>query len=459
MTFPTHVRFEGHSWTESSPPPEFRSLFAKVLKPADILDSHKQALNITVLPACPVDEFIPAAPDGTSYLPEDTTPPGQDIKSYAEAAGANSVESKKRKDFDERVAELRIENDTAFRAITRTVVEGVRPPRLAYMRKFWEGLENMSPYWDCSLDRYYEKEDDGCEKSAKRQRLGSVSNVGNHSEAFEADRPLPLLNGSKCCDDQENHDPQHESNDEDTDHAVDSSGTLSSTTTRMRYKGRRTGTGRGMPDQFRTDTVRGFVEGTIWPFQASLSAPRRMPLVQFNKLNLPVRQTAAVYRLPRDRLKGRQGWLEGPIVTIQARPETDFEGEDKDAEGIKARLDLMREIGGILQIAQERRREGTNEVKPGEGQWYTSKPRWGGGAGGEAENEIGKDDILQTIEESLRAAEGLGNRREKNSGKTRKAKTPALLWKELKCGSGYWDSRTDYSAIGKSLGSNYDEVR
>ena len=42
----------------------------------------------------------------------------------------------------------------------------------------------------------------------------------------------------------------------------------------MRYKGLRTASGRYMPDHFRIETVRGFVEGTVWPFQCSVHPPR-----------------------------------------------------------------------------------------------------------------------------------------------------------------------------------------
>jgi hypothetical protein len=45
-------------------------------------------------------------------------------------------------------------------------------------------------------------------------------------------------------------------------------------------------------------------------------------------------------------------------------------------------LDLAREVGVMLLLAQERAREGKEEIKPGEGKWWTSTPRWGGGPGG-----------------------------------------------------------------------------
>ena len=464
VTFPSHEAFEGDVWKDEFSPPNFQSLFSSVLKPTDISEHHKRALNISILPPCCVDELVPEAPEGTSYLPD--IAPRQDLseESYANATKFDPALSKKRKDLEDRLSELRIENDLAFRAISRTVSVGVKPPRLAYMRKFWEGLESMSQYWDCSLDRYYEKDEahDGGEKSAKRQRLENELAASEHADLLlktAAERTRPIFEHTPSHEDQENQNPDEDGAEQQAESKTRSSSATPDPRTRMRYKGRRTATGRAMPDQFRADTVRGFVEGTIWPFQTTLSSPRVMPLVQFNKLNLPVRQSAAVYRVPRDRIKGRQGWLEGPIVSVQVRAETDFESEGNDAE-VKARLDLMREIGGLLQLAQERRREGKVETKPGEGKWWTTKPRWGGGSGSEVENEIGNSDVVQAAEELLDSAKENNNgNRAKEAGRSRKRKTPAMLWKELKCGRAYWDPKTDYSAIGKSSDSACDEVR
>ena len=183
-----------------------------------------------------------------------------------------------------------------------------------------------------------------------------------------------------------------------------------------------------------------------------------MPLVQFNKLHLPVTQTAAVYRVPKDRSKGRQGWLEGPILSLQVRAETDFHDENGQELSNKARLDLLREVACLLQLAQERQREGKTATKPGEGEWWTTKPRWGGRAGGDVQNELGNGDIVQAAQELLGAAREKSGKTGRDSGKSRKQKTPALLWKELKCGKGIWDPKTDYTAIGKHPDSEFDEV-
>lgn len=455
------------SWTDETPPVQLQQLFSRVLKPADISDAHLYALNMQVDLPCSPDELLQAAADGTPYLPPLSPDQAISPASYADATKVDGASAKKRKEFEERLAELRIDNDTGYRIITRTTRPGNKPPRLGYMRKFWEGLESMSQYWDTGLDEYYEgpapSTDQKAEKGPKRQKLDSPQagqinipifgrghdkekNEGSGSKSEEvatlteaSQIPLPgdddLLTGLEEVSEDHLPHPAPEPH------------------MRPRYKGRRTGSGRDMPDQFRNDTIKAFVEGVAWAFQCSVASPRQMPIVQMNKLNLPVRQTAGVHRQPKERTKARSSWLEGPVMSVQVRPETDF-----DATGLseaeletKSRLDVMREIGGLLHCAQERHRQGKTEVQPGEGKWWTEKQRWGGGPGGEVEAQEGKSetkDMLQMAEEMVTG----------RSSRTRKKKTPAMLWKELKCGSKLWDPKMDYEAIGKEPTSDFDEV-
>jgi len=442
-------------------------LFARILRPTDISQHHLDALNIKILPTCSIDELLPLAPDGSSYIPT--------LPSVSDTFGSNdsdAIAARRRKDLSERVTELRVENDVAFQTLTRSLPPGTKPPRLAYMRKFWEGLESMSQFWDCSLDDYYERPepDEHDSQVAKRQRLDvempdvSSSNAGllnaaisntSDSTGLMNERKQPGTRHESDSADDLDENPMSTARGSSSEHA--GSAAAPTTPTVMRYKGRRTGTGRSMPDQFRADTVKAFVEGAVWPFRTSLSPPRMMPVVQFDKLNLPVRQTAAVYRTPNDRTKSRQGWIEGPIMGIQVRSETDFHNETGAAADHKDRLDCMREIGGLLQLAQQRRREGQTESKPGEGKWWTTKKRWGGGPGGEVQNEEGNSDDIEGMEEVLEG-EQTGNAKDKAARKNRSKKTQESLWRELRCGRGYWDPKTDYTAIGTDPASEYDTV-
>ena len=472
MTFPVHAAYQCTAWSQSVLPPDFQQLFARVLKPSDIAHRHIEALNVEFLPECSAEELVSPGPDGTSYFPKSSSSQPANTGSYSDAIKLDPVVDKKRKDFEERLLELQIDNDTAFRVITKSTKLGVKPPRLGYMRKFWEALEIASQYWDSSLDQYYESHTAHLptENGTKRPRLDALNDSADITTGHSTAKPFTSA-GSGQNTSRSTTEPaavvkrQKSSTapeaDIDTPERADRSGSVTPEPSRPRlcYKGRRNASGRDMPDRFRLDIVRAFVEGVVWPFRCSVGMPRLMPILQVGNLNLPIRQSAAVYRTPPDRTRARQGWLEGPIFGLQVRADTEFESESlsPDARKTKARLDLIRELGGLVLLAQERSRQGKTEVKPGEGKWWTTKPRWGGGSGAEAQNDIGNTDVLQMASQEVGAGSTTIAPKEKASSALRK-KTPAMLWKELKCGSGVWDPRTDYQAIGKHPDSAYDEV-
>ena len=483
ISFPSRIGPATVDWGETQPPPDLQGLFSKVVRPADVTRRHLEALNIDAAPVCPLEGLLPKSADGSSYLPSFPTEAPAVQVSYAKVTKSDSSVSKKRMDYEDRLTELRFDNDDAFRAISKTTKDGVRPPRLAYMRKFWEGLENMSQYWDSSLDNYYESRDSGeCDQhdqKPKRARLDAVST--------KAEEELGGCHLPKSKHHHHDHDP-HDSPFDDATHDPKPTDEPSGATaqrrrhsdsrkdrtipisrpltpvTRMRYKGRRTASGRDMPDAFRTDTVRAFVEAACWPFQISLHPPRRMPMVQLNKLSVPVRMSSVVSRVPPDRTRFRQGWLEGPVIGVQVRADTEFFNNEGDPLLWKSGLDQLREIGGLLELAQERSRQGKTEVRPGEGKWWTTKPRWGGGPGGAVGDEnvdlpsSSNSEIVAAVEEAIDAAKGEKKVDEKSANVARKRKTPGLLWKELKCGSPRWDPKMEYKAIGREPSSPYDEV-
>ena len=477
VTFPGYWQTKASKWETTQTAPDFQALFSRVLKPGDITQVHADALNIELLTDCPPDELLPLAPDGTSYLPPLAPQEAINAASYADATKADPATSRKRKDFDERLIELQVANEMAYKTLTRSLRNGVKGPRLAYMRKFWEGLESMSQYWDCSRDEYFvdeETDEDG--KHAKRQRLDSAQSdrtaAANSRDGNTASVGHDGVSKSEVA---QNGKEAGDSSAASTVRSLLSVESQANSSPDQRYRGWRTGTGKNMPDKFRTDTVRSFIEGTVWPFQCTVAPPRQMPVVQFGALNLPVRQSAAVYRVPTDRMRARQGRLEGPLLAVQVRNDTDFHDQIGEPIEQKSRLDLMRELGGLLQIAQERQREGKQEVRPGEGKWWTTVPRWGGGAGGAMPDDDDSNDLLGT-EEILDAIKEARGTKQKNVNHKQKRKTPAMLWKELKPGSSLWDpvgrhhlsgpsnrtltvfQRTDYVAVGKEPLSQYDEV-
>lgn len=479
VTFPADVQLNHSYWNGNTPPPKLFDLFSKIRQPNDISAGHVEALNITVISGCSFEDLVPLADDGTPFFPAvGLEQPGDG------ADDENALWYRKQHEFAKRYSELQYDNHQAYSVINRTA-KGPATPRVAFLRRFWEGLEDMSRYWDCSRDYYFELETtDGEENSPKRQRTENVSNSAEKNA--RSDPSVQVLPGSEHYERTEHNDAPHSSmsippspptkqhcevlmidqvgvvdleTQSEPDLKMESALTPSSekaTSTRphMRYRGYRTSTGRDMPDSCRSATVHGFMEAVAWPFSFSVAAPKLPPRLQVGNLILPVRQNAAVYRTPRDRSKARKGWRDGPVIGIQTRPETSFEKADASERLATARLDLLRELGAVLQIAQERHREGKAIEKPGEGKWWTSTPRWGSPTSDGHTYPRGADPVAahgKTV-----AEEASIKRRLYPTRPTKK--TPMEIWEEIKSGPSMWDPKIEYTKIGKDPRSEYDQV-
>jgi hypothetical protein len=234
---------------------------------------------------------------------------------------------------------------------------------------------------------------------------------------------------------------------------------------KSKYKGLRSSTGREMPEQYRDATVRAFVEMVAWPFKCQIITPTVLPRLAVQSMYFPVRYSLQVNRSPLDRALGRSGHQEGPIMAIQCRPETKFREEgDAPGHGNAEMVDLLREVAVMLLLAQERAREGTTETRQGEGKWWTTVPRWGGGPGGEMGNEEPNSDEIASAKLGSsplhHQQQQLGERPRKKptSGAMLRKKAMADKWRALQPGASNWSRKMKYLAIGKDRASEYDDV-
>lgn len=160
------------------------------------------------------------------------------------------------------------------------------------------------------------------------------------------------------------------------------------------YKGRRISTGSAMPAEPRDETVSALVETVAWAYNCQVRAANLPPRITVRNLLFPVRQSYIVGRVPREKELARRGVLEGPVMGVCCRVETSFHdhpdghSEGGTVERWKEILDLAREVGVMLLLAQERSREAKQEIKAGEGKWWTTTRRWGGGPGGLMGNDL-----------------------------------------------------------------------
>ena len=92
----------------------------------------------------------------------------------------------------------------------------------------------------------------------------------------------------------------------------------------------------------------------------------------------------------------------------------------------------------------------------GEGKWWATKERWGGGPGGEVE-----DTTSPRGPSGIEEAPGLREKstpRNVDGSRVRRRPTPAQLWKTVKPGNPLWDPKVVYEAIGKATGAYWDYV-
>ncbi len=383
--------------------------FSRILRSGPSV-AHLELLNVNLINNVPIDQLVPQ-----SFLPplswiqdatkNNTASEISPLKPLAETL-SNGGPVPDREVFYARVKELLIDNEDAFRAIQRRPPRPDHPPaRVLHLRKFWQGLSFMADYWDTSLDNY--------SKMANDEASSAIDLDVLRSEAKKAEKRT----GAEGSEDQ----------------------------TEETYTGRRTDTGSNMPSVYREDTISSFVEAVAWCFHCRLDHAHMQPKLKMQSMILPLPHTINIYRTPRDIRKARRGILEGPLAGVFCREQTSFRRpEDAQGEGKQEIMDLLREMGLMLTLSQKRAREGKEEELPGKDQWWATKPRWGGGPGGET-------GVHETDEIEEPTSADAPRKRTKKTSRSE-------LWRNLKPPPSTWEKGITYLQIGKDENSEYDDV-
>lgn len=456
LDFPSYVLPEPAENASEATLDDFYRLLISIRKPQDLSVDHLKALNLKLQTDVPASSLVPE--DRMRSLPP---LPWEDVSSQQSEQGASENSQKvmsngnpypPKEKFDIVKKEMLFDNDDAFREVTRM---GPRPGRerirVTQSRRFWTGLERMAQYWDDSLDNYFErpatpKQDEGA--GDKMQTDDDQSPEKTHG----ADSKMDI--------DSEGPGPDTQGKQEDEGRQ----------STKTMYTGRRHGNGSEMPEEMREETIRGFVEMAAWPFGCQATIPSLPPRLAVRNLLFPVRQTLLAARAPTDRQLARKGVLEGPMLVVQCRPDISFREPGQDVGyGAGEVCDLFREVGAMLLAAQERAREGATEVKPGEGKWWTTMPRWGGAPNAGVTGDANNSDDKPAPENKPET--GNANKRSKHdhpfnfrrtssssSSHPRKMSTTER-WKLIQPGPSLWDKKMIYMQIGKPKDSPFDDVR
>lgn len=507
MPYPTPISFpsvdklsigDPSPWTQSTAPDLFSS-FVRIRRPPDVTSEHLRALNIQYVNSPGFEALLGESKDALRYLPPISwlePPPEEGADTSADFSKQpllyNGRPAPTQHDFYTRVKELYHSNDDAFRALNQLPSKDkhAHPPvRLAHFRRFWEGLDNMALYWDTSHDEYVYPERQ--EEGASYDHASTSKPDDQHKLPLRESHTLspdPMMDEARKRSKQDHpidkasSEADHHYHDAGANHAhhyhhhspagshtiASSLGlhslvhsghhsgaappTAPSPPPGTQYRGTRIGAGSSMPETHRTDAVRAFVEPLAWSWGFTVGTHRRGPAAAVRTLRVPVRVTAAVWRVPRERDRAKHGWLDGPVLAISCRGDTGL-----GAATPAAVRDLLRELGVLLVLAQERAREGSTEVKAGEGKWWAEVPRWGGGAGGEVGEGRGVGDEPVGQEAQQGTEEQQDGPKPKPS--QRRKFNAMEAWKIVRVGVGGWDPRVHYEAIGKAKGDDFDDVR
>lgn len=329
--------------------------------------------------------------------------------------------------------ELLYDHEDVFQSLHASYSSPSSRPKLrvAMFRKFWDHLREMGLYWDTSNETYEDKTYEDISSDAAAPPPPDTMDIDKNS--VEA-QPTEKWKAGPV---------------------------------KQTYKGSRIGTGRDMPFRYREDTVCAFVETVAMAFRCTIERPYVQPKLKLQNILIPVPQAGIVYRCPQDRDRARRGILEGPLLAVQCNHATAFqqqEGEEKadtvDDKRQGATANLLREVGLMLNLAQKRAREGRQEPVPGDEKWWVTKPRWGGGPGGEVPRRAGmNNDTNDDVPEGSSKGTRQGRANPLTAAEKRAKRSPAIRnWKSLEPGPKQWERGVEHLQIGKDRDATGDDV-
>lgn len=448
-------------------------------RPNELKEAHFAALGVHVHADAPAEDVVP----DPSYLP---SPSGWDDMDLDEARrkddtfrvplshGGRSPEARV---YLERRTELSVANQAAFRTVRRIKPEpGKQPPRLGNCYEFFKQMESMAAFWDdTSLPPLSEDSQEEPPPLPPRHTDASSETPGQAGVATAPE------SNTRSESDSEAKPKEPE---------------------RVTY---RISPGYQMPPEYRHNFVTAFVKLVAYDFGCNVVPPRVEPRLQLlsppckkpsksKALTGPQHQyqpqiasyfpSGCVFlcQMPLTREAARAGIVSGPLAAVSARNTTSFHTP------AESNIDFGRELVAALITAQHRAREGKPEKRFGEGRWWATEKRWGGGEGGPIGREVDGDTVVgdkdatatpssnpetptaaaaakpgsSSSSSSSSAPPGKGlpipMRGQPASKKPRKNLSIYDSYRMVRLPTTNWDKKTKYAAIGKIQGADYDDV-
>jgi len=318
--------------------------------------------------------------------------------------------------YRERKTELSTSNQDAFRTVRRLPApKGQNPVRLGNSYEFFRCLEALTPYWD------------DCTAPPRPQEGSPDTSTSDKSSASEESRWSSTRSP-------------------DVEHAVE-------------Y---RVMAGSSMAPEHRHNLLSAFIKLVAYDFGCNVTTPRSEPRLYIGSppssrpRDPPPRKSYIssgcifIFRSAVKREQARAGIVDGPVAAVSARATTNLSVEAERNQ------DLARELIAGLVTAQHRAREGKAEKRVGEGQWWATKKRWGGGSGGPIGKEADAEGASLTSPiTSPTSPEGSSSPTVKRA---RKTLTMYDNYRMVRPPSLNWDKKTRYEAIGRVQGADFDDV-
>lgn len=456
-------------------PPSVVQLLQGLHRATDLNESHLAALGIQVHTDAPAEDVVPHP----SYLPPLSGWDGMtldDARRKDETFRRKLVHgglSPEARVYMERRAELSVANQAAFRTVRRLKPEpGKQPPRLGNCYEFFKQMEMMAAFWD-----------DTSLPPLSSDNLDESPAAPPPSTDAGSEQPTTGPTTGAAPESNARSEPESDAKEKEPE--------------RVTY---RSDVGSNMPPEFRHNMISAFIKLVSYDFGCNVVPPRVEPRLQLlspprkksPKSRAFASQVASYFpcgcvflcKMPVTREAARAGVVEGPIAAVSARNITSFSTPEE------ANVDFGRELIAALITAQHRAREGQPEKRFGEGKWWATEKRWGGGEGGPIGREVdgdgivGDKDVVQSPSEDGTGSSGSSRkppsvqklgptspsqekpgrpmpipmRGQPLSKKPRKNMSIYDNYRMIRLPMTNWDKKTKFEAIGKVKGADYDDV-
>ena len=435
LSFPNYIP-QSLSSVEHEGPINLQQLFATVVRLSALTPFHLTALNLDFSLDVGLDEIVPER-----FIPpaEFENEQGQDVNARNPHSEASNIDTPATvlKAYRERLTELHHDKEDVYTVLRRRNPNPERVSiKVVHYRKFYSQLTLVGEYWDTSLDHLSPPPPQGSSEHPTGHAAMDIDELRSRAQAISSD------SGSQTIEQTQSRD-------------------VSSTTSNppLTYTGYRNFAGAFMPPHLRPILIVDFLTPILWLFRAHFESVRSPASLSIQKCRMPVDLTGLVYGTPLNRPGKDEPVLEGPLLAVQCRNVTDFTSERVQV------VDLLREVGAILLLAQLRAREGREEVLPTEDEWYVKNPRFGGWSGDAIGASIAGSDTESGDEEGSTGdgeeeppAKRRGARARAKAAKDGKhARWRQALEKSWEPPQKQWDGRVRYMKLGKEEGE-WDDV-